>query len=162
MTRRVYVSTYRKYACGSLKGKWLDFDDYNDLDDFMEACEDLHADEDDPEFMYQDFDGVPKAMVSEGWISPNLYDYFDTVDNSHLDEEVFVAAAEVDIEYDDVGDRYRGEADSHAEFSRHWYYQVCDETTLGVLVNYVDWDAVWDGELRHDFVEQSGHYFYNN
>ena len=51
---RVYVGTYAKYNNGSLFGKWLDLSDYSDKDEFWEACRELHEDEQDPEFMFQD------------------------------------------------------------------------------------------------------------
>ena len=42
---RVYVGTYNKYNSGSLFGKWLDLSDYSDKDEFMEACRELHKDD---------------------------------------------------------------------------------------------------------------------
>ena len=46
---RVYVGTYNKYNNGSLFGKWLDLSDYSDKDEFLEACRELHKDDQDPE-----------------------------------------------------------------------------------------------------------------
>ena len=45
---RVYVGTYNKYNSGSLFGKWLDLSDYSGKDEFLEACRELHEDEQDP------------------------------------------------------------------------------------------------------------------
>ena len=59
---RVYVGTYNKYNSGSLFGKWLDLSDYSDKDEFMEACRELHKDEEDPEFMFQDYENIPEAQ----------------------------------------------------------------------------------------------------
>jgi len=64
-TARVYVGTYAKYNAGSISGQWLDLDDYADADDFLEACRELHADESDPEFMCQDWEGVPDSLAAE-------------------------------------------------------------------------------------------------
>lgn len=50
----VYCGTYGKYAAGSIDGKWLDLSNYADMDEFLEACAELHKDEHDPEFMFQD------------------------------------------------------------------------------------------------------------
>lgn len=61
----VYVGTYAKYNEGNLSGKWLRFDDFADREDMLEACRKLHADEADPELMFQDFEGFPKAFYSE-------------------------------------------------------------------------------------------------
>ena len=46
---RIYVGTYAQYNNGSLFGEWLDLSDYSDKDDFLEACAELHKDEQDPE-----------------------------------------------------------------------------------------------------------------
>ena len=51
----VYVGTYGKYNNGSLLGAWLDLSDYADKEEFYEACRELHKDEEDAEFMFQDY-----------------------------------------------------------------------------------------------------------
>ena len=62
MEAKVYVGTYRKYNEGSIEGKWLDLADYTDKADFYEACADLHKDEQGPEFMFQDWEGIPVGL----------------------------------------------------------------------------------------------------
>ena len=62
---KLYVSTYAKYNAGSLFGKWMDLNDYADHDDFIEACKELHKDETDHEFMFQDFEGFPDIFYCE-------------------------------------------------------------------------------------------------
>ena len=74
-TARVYVGTYHKYASGSIKGAWLDLDDYSDRTEFYEACKQLHADEDDPEFMFQDWESIPKGMIGESWIDEAVWEF---------------------------------------------------------------------------------------
>ena len=51
----VYCGTYRKYNNGSLFGLWLDITKFNDYDEFIDVCRQLHADEEDPELMFQDY-----------------------------------------------------------------------------------------------------------
>ena len=46
---RIYVGTYAKYNDGSIAGKWLDLNDYEDINAFYKACKKLHKDESDPE-----------------------------------------------------------------------------------------------------------------
>ena len=60
---RVYVGTYGKYNNGSIKGAWLNLADYADKDAFYAACAELHKDESDPEFMFQDHEGIPEGMI---------------------------------------------------------------------------------------------------
>lgn len=78
---RVYVGTYGKYNNGSLFGAWLDLSDYSDKEDFYEACRELHKDEEDAEYMFQDWENVPENLIGESWISENFFTLLD-VSNS--------------------------------------------------------------------------------
>ena len=57
----VYVGTYAKYNNGSLFGAWLNLSDYSDKEEFYEACRELHKDEEDAEYMFQDWENVPEG-----------------------------------------------------------------------------------------------------
>ena len=59
----VYVGTYHQYNGGSIFGKWFDLTDFDDEDEFYDACRALHAAEDDPEFMFQDWEGIPSLSL---------------------------------------------------------------------------------------------------
>lgn len=74
MEAKVYVGTYRKYNEGSIEGKWLDLSDYIDKEDFDEACTELHKNEEDPEFMFQDWESIPEGLISESWISETVFE----------------------------------------------------------------------------------------
>ena len=76
----IYVGTYAKYNAGSLFGKWFDLSDFADKDEFLEACKELHKDEDDPEFMFQDRENIPEELVSESWISDLFFEYDEEED----------------------------------------------------------------------------------
>jgi antirestriction protein len=80
-TPRLYVGTYAKYNNGSIEGAWLDLDDYADKDAFLEAARALHADEADPELMYQDFEGFPREMYCESSVSDELFEWV------HMDDD---------------------------------------------------------------------------
>jgi antirestriction protein len=71
---RVYVGTFGKYNSGSLYGKWLNIKDYKTVDDFYKACEQLHSNEYDPEFMFQDWEYIPNSFIGGGWIDPKLFE----------------------------------------------------------------------------------------
>lgn len=71
---RVYVGTYAKYNSGSLNGKWLTLSDYKDRSEFYAACRELHKDETDPEFMFQDWEGVPSWMIGESHIDAEVWE----------------------------------------------------------------------------------------
>lgn len=152
MTMRVYVGTYAKYNSGSIAGAWLDLEDYSDKEEFHAACKELHKDEADPEFMFQDWEGIPEGMVSE----------------SHIDEEVFELAALDDGELtmftvyrsdvdrsgtiEQAREAYRGTYSSPADYAEDFY-----EETGGLegmpehLRSYIDWERVAN-DMRHDGV----------
>lgn len=77
----IYVGTYAKYNAGSLFGKWFNLSDFADKDEFMEACKELHKDEEDPEFMFQDRENIPEELVSESWISEIFFELRDKVED---------------------------------------------------------------------------------
>lgn len=90
-TPRVYVGTYGKYASGSLDGKWINLEDYVDKEDFLESIAELHSDEEDPEFMFQDWEGVPDCFISESGIEEEAWDFFSF---DGLSEDAKYAVAE--------------------------------------------------------------------
>jgi len=71
---QVWVGTYGKYNNGTLVGKWLDLNQFTDYDEFVKMCKVLHIDEDDPEFMLNDFMNFPKKFYSESMISREDFD----------------------------------------------------------------------------------------
>ena len=66
MENKIYVGTYYKYNCGSIAGAWIDLENLT-KDEFYQKCKELHKGEQDPEFMFQDFecDEIFKGMISE-------------------------------------------------------------------------------------------------
>ena len=62
----VYVGTYHKYNCGSLYGMWVDITTFDEYEEFCDFCRRLHRDENDPEFMVQDFEYYPESWYHEG------------------------------------------------------------------------------------------------
>jgi antirestriction protein len=59
-TPKVYVGTYAKYNNGDLTGEWVDLTNFSNKEDFLEYCAELHSDESDPEFMFQDYENFPR------------------------------------------------------------------------------------------------------
>lgn len=62
---RLYCGTYNKYNSGSAYGKWMVMNEYENAKAFFDACRAVHSDETDPEFMFQDYEYVPKVLCSE-------------------------------------------------------------------------------------------------
>ena len=78
-TPQIYVGTYAKYNNGSIFGEWVDLEIYDNKEDFFEYCKELHSDEEDPEFMFQDYENIPKKLISECSVSDKLFDYVEAI-----------------------------------------------------------------------------------
>ena len=149
----VYVGTYGKYNDGSLCGLWIDLSTFNDFDDFIDFCKAIHADEEDPELMAQDFEGFPRQWYNEGFMSEgdfdNIIEYSEFCDK--YSQEAVDDYMEFHDELDDFEEAYCGEWDSEEDFARHIVSECYDlEKSMGELANYFDYEAfgrelfMWD------------------
>lgn len=66
---RVYVGTYAKYNNGSIAGQWIDIEQFDNYNDFVAECRRIHKDENDPEFMIQDYEDFPDGLGCGEWLS---------------------------------------------------------------------------------------------
>lgn len=87
----VYCGTYKKYNEGSLDGEWLHLGRYQDNAAFLEACKKLHADEDEPEFMYQDSEYLPDEFYSESCIYPEVFEVIQAIKSMNADKQAAFA-----------------------------------------------------------------------
>ena len=139
---RLYVGTYAKYNSGSIAGKWLDLEDYADKDAFLKACAELHKDEADPEFMFQDFEGFPRSYYSESSVSDDLFAWLEMDSHEREILEVYRENVNSDGDLDDAQAAYMGTHRSESD----WAAEYLDDTggLEGVpehLKNYIDFEA---------------------
>lgn len=148
---KVYVGTYKKYNEGSLFGKWLNLADYSDHDEFYEACKELHADEDDAEFMFQDWEYIPRGQIGESWISESIFELIGRVDEikelgafmAFLDFTSYSLEDE-DLDYllSKFNDCYHGKHDSEEDFAEY----LVDNGSFGEipdhLTRYIDYEKI--------------------
>ncbi|WP_455499588.1 antirestriction protein ArdA [Butyricimonas virosa] len=124
----IYVGTYHKYNCGSIEGRWMNLSDYSDKEEFLEACANLHSDEEDPEFMFQDWENIPEVFIGESWLSEKFFEVRDKMDemdeskqkafSAWLDYYSFdIAKKDIDDLVRDFQDQYLGEYDSEEDFA---------------------------------------------
>lgn len=157
---RVYVGTYRKYNEGSIKGAWLDLDDYSDKDEFLEACHELHKDEEDPELMFQDYEGFPSEYYSESSIDPKLWDWLELDDDDRELLAVYLEHANQDGTIEEARDNFAGKYDSESD----WAENFLDDTGAlnevpENLRSYIDFESyARDARLGGDvtFVRHDG------
>ena len=164
---RLYVGTYAKYNNGSLSGAWLDLSDYTDRDAFLEACAELHKDESDPELMFQDFEGFPRAWYSESSAPADiLWEWLEMSDDEQDAFAVYADHMGGDVSVDGFRDAYQGTADSEADFAERTA-EDCGEIPKDLPSWIViDWEASWNCNLRFDYFTGRGesgdlHFFRN-
>lgn len=87
---RIYVGTYRKYNKGSLQGEWVDMAGFYDLEEFWERCAEIHKDEKEPEYMFQDWENIPESLIDEGNLEKNFFELRDELDKlNDTEKEAF-------------------------------------------------------------------------
>jgi antirestriction protein len=165
-TPKIYVGTYAKYNSGSIAGGWLDLDDYSDISEFYDACKELHNDESDSEFMFQDYENIPDSLIGESWISEEFWPYMQAV--SQLDNseafDAFISNYSYDLNSEDIDslierfeDSYEGEQ-SKSDFA----YDIVQEHLSGVadfIATYFDYEKFERDLFMDGYTEIDGFIF---
>jgi antirestriction protein len=155
----IYVGTYKKYNSGSIKGSWLELENYGNKVDFIQACLKVHADEADPELMFQDWEDIPAQYISESHIDEKVWAWLSLdeaerqVVRAYLDEIDHQAATE------DILDSYLGDYDSEEDWAIDFWNQTGMTDEVPVFArNYIDYEQyARDVRLSGDvvFIEQN-------
>lgn len=168
---RVYVGTYGKYNAGSLFGKWLNLSDYSDKDEFYVACRELHSDEEDPEFMFQDYENIPEDLISESWISDKIFDVLEALDDmEESQQEPFLiwcnnrshSFADKDI-YDLIRgfeDDYMGAYEDEEDYAYNFVEQCYDLPEFAL--SYFDYEKFARDLFMCDYWFEAGFVFRNS
>jgi antirestriction protein len=114
---KIYVGTYAKYNAGSIAGKWLDLEDYQDADEFNAACRELHKDEADPEFMFQDHEDIPEGMISESFLSADIWDWLDLDETDRELLSVYREHVDQAGTFEDAQDAFAGRYDAPEDWA---------------------------------------------
>ena len=159
----VYCGTYGKYNEGSLFGAWLDLRMFDSYDEFIEVCQQLHADEEDPEFMFQDYQCFPEYWYSECELNEEVFDKIKAFilldDDRKKAFEAYVSATDNDS-IEDFEERYEGEYDSEEDFATHIVNELYDlEYMMGNLSYYFDYKAYARDLFISDYIFEDGYVF---
>ncbi len=159
----VYVGTYGKYNDGSLCGLWIDLSTFDDYDEFINFCQAIHADEEDPELMAQDFECFPRQWYNEGFITEEDFDHIK--EYTEMCEKHSAEAVDDYLEFhddlDDFEEAYCGEWDSEEDFARHIVEECYNlEKTMGDLARFFDYEAFGRELFMFDYtMGANGHVF---
>ena len=142
----LYCGTYGKYNEGNLGGMWVNVSTFDSYEDFINFCNAIHADENDPELMYQDFANIPDSLYHESMGEKEfnkLLEYCELCDNycvSAVDDFLEWFSPE---DLDRMDDAYMGVYDSEEDFARETVNDCYDlEKMMGNLADYFDYDAL--------------------
>lgn len=162
---KVYVSTYAKYSNGSLRGEWISPGDFDNYDEFIGYCKDLHEDEDKPEFMYQDWENIPGKLISESHLSEDFFYLKDEMEYlSEEEQEAFFIWAEY-FGYETLSERiqefhssYIGCYASPEEFAEEYLRETQEDLSEFVL-SYFDYEKFARDLFISDFFYEEGYVF---
>ena len=142
----LYCGTYGKYNSGNLSGMWVDLSTFDDYEEFINFCKAIHADEEDPELMYQDYENMPGSLYHESMGEEG----FNKIEEyCELCDDYGVSAVEDFLEWyspedlDNMNDAYAGVYDSEEDFAREIVNGCYDlEKMMGDLSYYFDYEAL--------------------
>ena len=124
---------------------WVDVSTFDSYEDFVNFCLAIHADEEDPELMYQDFENMPDSLYHE---SMGEEGFNKIAEYCELCDEYSVEAVDDFLEWDstedldNMHDAYVGVYDSREDFAREIVSDCYDiENIMGNLACYFDYEA---------------------
>ena len=140
----LYCGTYGKYNSGNLSGMWVDLSEFGSYEYFIDFCKAIHADEEDPELMYQDFANIPDSLYHE---SMGEKGFEKIMEYCELCDEYGVSAVDDFLEWDSsddldmMPDAYVGVYDSEEDFAEEIVSDCYDlDNMMGSLACYFDYE----------------------
>ena len=142
----LYCGTYGKYNSGNFSGMWVDISTFDDYEDFVNFCLAIHADEEDPEIMFQDGENIPDSLCCE---RIGEKEFNQIAEYCELCDDYGVSAVDDFLEWyspedlDMMHDAYVGVYDSEEDFAREIVNDRCDlEKMIGDLSYYFNYEAL--------------------
>lgn len=160
----IYCGTYGKYNNGSLDGAWLDLEAFDSYDEFLEICALLHDDEDDPEFMFQDYQGFPREWYDESGLKESFDNIVEYCKLDENDREVFDAYYEWsgNADFAHFRDHYMGKFDTEEDFAEYIVSECYDlDNMMGDLSFYFDYERYARDLFMTDYTFCDGYVFSN-
>ena len=161
---QVYVSTYSKYNSGSLKGAWIDLEEFNTEEAFQEAIATLHRDEISPEYMIQDFEGFPREFYSECGLDSRVFEWLVLDDSDREKVTAFLDCfGDTNNLFEDAENAFYGTAGNDSDFAYEMLESTGDLQSIPEhLRSYFDYDSFARDLMMSDFSASNGYYFTSN
>lgn len=159
----IYCGSYHKYNNGSLFGAWLDLQMFDSYDEFIEVCHKLHADEEDPELMFQDYQCFPEQWYSESCMDEETFDkikaFCEMSDEVQRAFRVYISCMG-DDSVSGFEESYEGEYDSEEDFAQYIVNECYDlERMMGDLSYYFDYKSYARDLFMSDYYFDDGYVF---
>lgn len=158
-TPAIYVGTYARYNNGSIAGQWIELDRFGSAQEFYEVCQNLHSDELDPEFMFQDWENIPDRYIGESYMNSDYWEYLQFTQSTYMDDDAVTVGVALQIPLDELEDRYYGHYDSDTDLA----YDYVESTGMlsemsENLQAHFDYER-FGRDLACEFYVEDGHYF---
>lgn len=141
----LYCGTYGKYNAGNITGMWVSLSTFDNFEDFERFCLAIHADEADPELMFQDYAAMPFSLYQE---SMGEEGFGNIMKYCELCEEYNVFAVNDFLDWrtpedlSEMPDAYVGVYDCKEDFAEEIVNECYDiEKMMGNLADYFDYEA---------------------
>lgn len=140
----LYCGTYGKYNRFNVRGMWVNLSTFDSYKDFEAFCLAIHADEADPELMYQDHTNIPDSLYQE---SIGEKGFNKIMEYCELCEEYNVFAVDDFLEWlspedlERMPDAYVGVYDSPEEFAEEKADEDFNLPNIGEIAQYFDYEA---------------------
>lgn len=158
----LYVGTYKKYNEGSLFGAWLDLTMFSSYDEFIEVCHKLHADEENPELMFQDYENFPHAFYSE-YVEESMFekilDYIELDDSLQPAYEAYLDNIDCTASVEDFEGHYEGDFDSEEQYAEYIAHEIWPEIEKESWGIYFDYEAYARDLFLQEYDFEDGHVF---
>ena len=141
----LYCGTYGKYNKFNVRGMWVNLSTFGgNYEDFEAFCLAIHADEADPELMYQDHTNIPDSLYHE---SMGKKGFAKIMEYREMCEEYNVFAVDDFLEWlspedlDRMPDAYVGVYDNPEEFAEEKADEDFNLPNMGEIAQYFDYKA---------------------
>lgn len=138
----IYVADLADYNAGILRGRWIEIDEYTDVDDLKQEISEMLAEKGHEEYAVHDYNNLPSSDLGE-W--PNLKQVIEVAQavHEHGYELVkgYLSFTGLD-ELSELNDRFLGIYDSLEDYAYDYINECYDlEKALGNLAGYFDYEA---------------------
>lgn len=140
----LYCGTYGKYNKFNVRGMWVNLSTFDSYEDFERFCIAIHADEADPELMYQDHTNIPDSLYHES-MGKKGFDKIMEYREMCEDYNVFVVDDFLEWlspeDLDRMPDAYVGVYDSPEDFAEEKADKDFNLPNIGEISQYFDYKA---------------------